>query len=216
MPEVDLVVIVDVLSFSTAVSVACTRGAIVLPHSFDEAAAAELAARHGATLAVRREEASAEHPLSLSPVSMLQARPGERIVLPSPNGAPLSLAAATAGVTVVAGCLRNAGAVADHAADRRVAVIAAGERWPDGSLRPAVEDLLGAGAIIAAVGGRRSAEAEVAAAVAAADPAPLVRDSISGRELVERGAAADVDLAVAVDADQAVPVLADGAYVAAP
>lgn len=59
--------------------------------------------------------------------------------------------------TVVAGSLHNARAVADWLArehdedEQTVAVIAAGAAWPDGSLRPAVEDLWGAGAILAAL-----------------------------------------------------------------
>jgi len=44
--------------------------------------------------------------------------------------------------------LRNASAAADTArqitGDRAVQVIRAGERWPDGSLRPAIEDLFNA------------------------------------------------------------------------
>jgi hypothetical protein len=45
--------------------------------------------------------------LSLSSIAA-----GTRLVLPSPNGSELSHLAAAAGATVVAGCLRNASAVA--------------------------------------------------------------------------------------------------------
>lgn len=136
------------LSFSTCVDVAVGQGGQVYPfHAADDGAAA-FAETHGAMLASRNRRAG----FSLSPASLLALPAGARLVLPSPNGSALSLA--TGRVPTFAGCLRNATAVAAAAQHygRRITVIAAGERWPDGSLRFALEDLLGAGAIVRHLG----------------------------------------------------------------
>ena len=81
---------------------------------------------------------------------------------------------------------------------RHIAVIAAGERWPSGSLRVAIEDWLGAGAVIASIEGQKSPEAEAAClAFRAASNRieSMLIDCVSGRELVERGFPDDVRLA---------------------
>lgn len=144
-PISNSIAIVDVLSFSTAVDIAAQRGASVYPFRWHDQRAAAFASEQGARLA--GSDRSAPGGFTLSPASLLQIPKGMRLVLPSPNGATLSLA--TGRTPTLAGCLRNAKAVADalYRYGSWVAVIAAGERWPDGSLRPAVEDLLGAGAI---------------------------------------------------------------------
>jgi 2-phosphosulfolactate phosphatase len=98
-----------------------------------------------------------------------------------------------------------------------VAVIACGERWTDGSLRPAWEDLVGAGAVIAQLPGPRSPEAEAAVAAfrgAEANLQTRLRECSSGRELIERGFAGDVDLAAAYGVSECVPVMQAGAFVA--
>jgi 2-phosphosulfolactate phosphatase len=123
-------------------------------------------------------------------------------------------------LVVLAGCLRNASAVARAAReagkDGPEAVVAAGERRPDGSLRPAVEDLLGAGAVLHALAGRPSPEAR--AAVAAFRQRDLPGDLLacaSGRELAALGRVAEVRLAAEHDVSRVVPVLRDGAFTAA-
>jgi 2-phosphosulfolactate phosphatase len=98
----------------------------------------------------------------------------------------------------------------------RVSVIPAGERWPDGSLRPAVEDLVGAGAIIHSLEGERSPEAEAAESAFLrfrSDLLSYLMRCSSGKELAGHGFAADVDLAADLNASDCVPVLRDGAYV---
>jgi 2-phosphosulfolactate phosphatase len=204
-------IVVDVLSFSTCVAAALERGAIVIPCPLDEQAAKELAARHDALLAGRRGST-----YSLSPQSMSTLDRGARIVLPSLNGAALSCRAAAMGC-VLAGCLRNRSAVATRAIARGgpVAVLAAGERWPDGSLRPAIEDLVGAGAIASALPGTRSPEAEIAIAAfeaAARAMTSTLHECSSGRELVERGYANDVTYAAELDVCTIAPELVDGAF----
>ena len=100
-------------------------------------------AAHGAVLAGARGKAE----YNLSPESFQHAPVGLRCVLPSPNGAALAVHAAKGDAFVVTSCLRNAQAAARAAAQlgRSFNVCPAGERWPDGSLRPSLEDWLGAG-----------------------------------------------------------------------
>lgn len=209
-PISDVVIIVDVFSFTTCVEIATSQGALIYPYSGDDAAAfacaagAELAAKWGST------------GYSLSPHSLVNLPAGLRLVLPSPNGSTLSLG--TGQTPTLAGCLRNAAAVAAAAMTygHRIAVIPAGERWrEDGSLRPAYEDWLGAGAIISGLRGRLSPEARAAQAAfrdAQPDLEDLLRACGSAKEHSERGLAENVALVSALNVSAGVPVLVDGAY----
>jgi 2-phosphosulfolactate phosphatase len=210
-PIADVVIVVDVLSFSTAVDVATARGAVVYPYPLWNSSAAAYADSVGARLVASKREAV----FSFSPSSLENIPPDYRLVLPSPNGAALCFEADHP--RVLTACLRNASAVAEAAAGlgSTFAVIPAGETWPSGELRPALEDLLGAGSIIRCLPGRRSPEAD--AAVAAfqhfrGDLRTALRECQSGRELIERGFGADVDLASEHDASVNVPMRVDGAF----
>lgn len=204
----DVLVIVDVLSFTTAVSVAVERGGIVWPFPYNEGEPEAFAANVGAELAVKRGADG----ISLSPASLMGLVKGSKLVLPSPNGSALTHQARELGPTVLAGSLRNAAAVARAAMQlgNSVGVVPAGERWSDRSLRPALEDWIGAGAIIASLAGEKSPEAEAAEHIftSVADRLPETLRSIgSGRELVERGFDEDVSIAARYDVSDSVPVL---------
>lgn len=214
-PECGALVIVDVMSFSTAVDVAAGRGARILPMPWRDEQAVDSARQAGAVI-------GGERSWSLRPSTLLDIPEHTLLALGSPNGATLCVRAAATGTRVLAGCLRNAGAVAQRAlavaAGRPVGVIPAGERWAgdERPLRPSFEDLLGAGAIVAALlaldAGSASPEALAAAHArrAVADPVAQLAECTSGRELISRGRPQDVALASELDVSTAAPVLVDG------
>ena len=208
----DAIIIVDVLSFSTCVDVATARGAEVFPCRWKDSDSESFAARHGATLAGSRRTEG----FSLSPASLMRIAPGTKLVLPSPNGATLSLMSGT--TPTYTGCLRNAAAVARAVLrlGERVSVIPAGERWPDGTLRPALEDWLGAGAILDHLTGDLSPEAQGARdayRAAAGDLAVRLHACHSGQELIAMGYERDVALAAQKNVSGAVPRLVGSAYI---
>ncbi len=225
----DIAVVVDVLSFSTSVTVAVERGMQVLPLSWRGQRAAEFAATHDASLAVGRLEATRDDAVpapSLSPASLLRCEATRRLVLPSPNGSTIAHSLDDTEAVVLAGCLRNSDAVATWLlpaaqAGRSIAVIAAGERWShDDSLRPALEDHLGAGATLSAMvrlGHSTGFSPEAAAAAqlydAVAENLPqTLRNCVGGRELSSKGFAADVHVAADLNASSVVPVMVEGAF----
>lgn len=241
-------VVVDVLSFTTCVSVAADVGIDVLPWAGEEDGAAAMAAAAGATLAVGRGATgdAGGSGVSLSPASIRAADGVDSLVLPSPHGSAISAVLAEQGARVVAACLRNRGSVAADLVrwlddgrgvgqPRVVVLVPAGERWPDGALRPGLEDLWGAGAVAAALrdrlssglrtgaGARTTLSPEatqaaqswdaVDARLAVGEPlAEVLGEVSSGRELVEQGWADDVVIAAELDTSDLVPVLEDGVF----
>lgn len=225
----DAVVIVDVFSFSTSVCIACERGTAVYPFRWRDDRATQFAQHKAAVLAVGRLESATggpDAPPSLSPAGLLECAAVTRLVLPSPNGSTIAVESARTGATIAIGCLRNAASTAGWIASRlqqggSVAIIAAGERWnADDSLRPALEDHLGAGAILSALVGMGHGELVSPEARVAADMFDVCRDVLSerlrdcagGRELIGHGFGADVGVASQLDASPVVPLLADGAF----
>ncbi|MCC5634360.1 2-phosphosulfolactate phosphatase [Nostoc sp. CHAB 5844] len=211
----DVVVIVDVLSFSTCVEIATNNGAIIFPYAFRDESVVDYAKSINAELATHRQHLSTNG-YSLSPATMVKIPSGTRLVLPSLNGSALTLL--TGGTPTLAGCLRNSEAVARFAQSygSKIAVIPAGERWKeDNSLRPAFEDLIGAGAILTYLDGSLSPEAAIAVNSFQAfcqDLLGYLQKCSSGKELIAKDFAADVELAATFNVSTCVPLFTDNAY----
>ncbi|MDI9977670.1 2-phosphosulfolactate phosphatase [Rhodococcus sp. NM-2] len=225
--DADVAVVVDVLSFTTTLTVAVDAGIDVLPYRWNDDSSERYARDSDAVLAVGRSRA-ANGQISLSPNTIRRTAAPRRLVLPSPNGSTISFELGTGTGVCVGASLRNATAVADWIARHCtstsvVSVIAAGEKWPGGELRPAIEDLWGAGAVLSAltaIGRGADASPEALAAMTAwrgvADTLPQsLAACASGRELRASGYPQDVVIAAEVDRSTAVPVLEDRVFRAA-
>jgi 2-phosphosulfolactate phosphatase len=242
----DIVVVVDVLRFSTTAATAVHHGVHLAPCGWTEVSTqpapphgyhlapcgwtedtARLAAEHGADAG----STEAERRVFLSPRRYLTAVPGTRVVLASPNGATCARLAEQVPALFV-GAFVNARATAAavwsllESSDRAVTVLACGERWltphTDGGLRFAVEDYLGAGAILSAL----SAQAEMCQGAVSLSPearvcretframqddlSAILSDCGSGQELAAKGLGDDVRFAAQRDCFPTAVFLRDG------
>jgi 2-phosphosulfolactate phosphatase len=212
-PISDVIIIVDVLSFSTCVDIATQNGAIIYPFRWKDKSAIEYAKTLNAELADFKRKYTDGY--SLSPTSLLKIEPKTKLVLPSPNGSTLTLS--TGKTPTLCGSLRNAKAVATFAKKygKKMSIIAAGEKWKDGSLRVAFEDLMGAGAIISNLTGHLSPESKTGLTIFEDSKINLleeIKNCSSGKELIEKGFEKDILLACELNSSDNVPVLTDNAY----
>lgn len=201
----EVVIIVDVLSFSTCVDIALHNGAFVYPYQFKGNLAIEYARQHNALLAKPRQQ----HELSLSPRSLQSLKPKDKLVLPSPNGATLTLICNN--TPTFTGCLRNAAAVAIAAKKlgNKILIIAAGERWKNNEMRVAFEDIIGAGSIIAHLSGVKSEEAKYAETLFNLSKKNEFKDIYnlkSGIELISIGFKHDIDEACRYNVSTIAPI----------
>ena len=220
----DILVAVDVLRFSTTAVTAIHHGVVLYPCTWDEDIHS-FARRVGAIAGGHR--ACEDSRYTLSPLSFLNAAPGARVALASPNGATCARCAQSVPALFV-GALVNAQATAAKVSrllqitDLNVTVLACGERWltpsDDGDLRFAIEDYLGVGAILSYLAQTKSPEARLCAGAfqqAAPNLTELLLDCGSGRELQAKGLIEDVRHAAKLDFYDTVPIMRGECLVAA-
>jgi 2-phosphosulfolactate phosphatase len=227
-----IVVVADILRFSSAVTTAVANGFTVYPVA-DQRKVAPLARRVRGQAAGRSGEAR----FSLSPFGYLDARDlrNKKVVLWSPNGAACA-SMIKKGHRAYVGCLLNARALGVHltriagGSGRNVTLIAAGEQqavvtgerilYDIKSARRvfAVEDYLGCGAILSYTRLPKSPEAKVCELAFRASRRrlrELMMASFSGRFLKERKLSRDVAWAAQLNKYDVVPVIRGGRIEAA-
>ncbi len=210
----DALVVVDTLRFGTAVVAALAKGGVVIPcrDVEEQSRAIQLS---GAT-----EVTKGGPGYSLCPNSFDDLKRGTLLAIASPNGATCCHIGAR-GNTVIVASIVNAKAAGDHIASlltkSAVTVLACGAHWdipnPDGLLRFATEDYLGAGAIMSHLKSSLSPEAEICRAAylgTRENLATIFSESASGRKLAMRGQAEDVLYAAQENIHMVVPVLRNG------
>lgn len=220
----DIVIVVDVLSFSSTVVSALNVGAVIYPYppDLDGKSYAESV---GAEYILGRAEAARAGKPTLSPVTFNNGHRNNSYVLSSLNGAYCTWIASKVPALLI-GSLLNASAVASAAnkikqvSGAAITVVPSGEMWNDireneDRLRPSIEDYLGAGAILSKLDGEKSPEAQVCMAAfngTKENLSQLIWDCGSGRELRERGYEEDVLHCARLDVTEAVPILVDGHF----
>lgn len=216
----DIIVVIDTLRFSTAAATAVHHGALIYPCPLEEALFNALAERVGGEVALPRSQPSISTRFTLSPRSYLGIEPGARVVLPSPNGSTCCQYGAHAAALFV-GALVNARAVAgavshllSAANGLNATVLACGERWrtpaEEGVLRFALEDYLGAGAVLSALPFPQTIEAQACGATFRAMHDRLeavLWECESGQELRAKGLGEDVRHAAQLNIYDTAPVL---------
>lgn len=220
----DILVVVDTLRFSTAAATAVHHGAVIYPCPVDEALIAALAQRVGGEVALHRHipsmPASTPARFSLSPRAYLAVEPGARIVLPSPNGATCCQYGPRT-PSLFVGALVNAHAVAGAVShllttqqQLNVTVLACGERWripaEEGVLRFALEDYLGAGAVLSALSFPQTVEAQACGATFQALRERLeatLWECESAQELRAKGLGEDIRHAAQLNVYDTAPML---------
>jgi 2-phosphosulfolactate phosphatase len=213
-PISDVIIIVDILSFSTCVDIATQNGAIIYPYRWKDKSAIEYAKTIDSEVADFNRKYT--DGFSLSPTSLLKIKPATKLILPSPNGSTLTLSTGT--TPTLCGSLRNAKSVAHFAKKygKKISIIPAGEQWVDKTLRVAFEDLVGAGAIISYLTGSLSPESKTALTIFENSKINLteeIKKCSSGKELIDRGFDKDILLACELNTSDNVPVLTDNAYI---
>jgi 2-phosphosulfolactate phosphatase len=214
----DIIVIVDVLRFSSTVCTAVANGFSVVAFSHPNKAA-----RYSEESGTPMSGPTGNAKYSLSPLDYLNPKAPEEIALVSPNGAALvRMIDGTAKAFI--GCFLNSRALGRYlamlsrGANKGISLIAAGEA-AEGKYenlkqrRFAIEDYLGCGAILTELSMSKTAEATVCQRAFESckhDYVKLIGESLSGKYLSERGFGFDISHCVQRNLYDCIPAIQSG------